>query len=97
MTASLMIGKKLNFNNARSLFIQGKLAQGNAAILNQLRGVNLDNLNVFEATSLQQVSGYTVKQLRQMKMTAQLTKKFLNNKSAADRAFYDQHGQNFKV
>jgi len=26
MTASLMIGKKLNFNNARSLFIQGKLA-----------------------------------------------------------------------
>lgn len=97
MTASLMIGKQLNFNNARSLFSQGKLVQGNRAILDQLRGINLDNLNVFQASSIQQASGYTMKQLRQIKMTAQLTTKYLNGKTDADKRFYQKHGQNFKI
>lgn len=97
MTASLMLGQKFNFNQSRSLFLQGKFIGGLQAMRRQLANIDLDKINVFQASALEQATGYTVKQLRLMKMKAQMQTKYYNNLSAQDKKLYEQYGQDMRV
>lgn len=97
MTASLMLGQKFNFNEARSLFLQGKFIGGLQSMRRQLANIDFDKINPFQAQALQQATGYTIKQLRLMKTRAQIQTKYYNNLSAQNKKLYEKYGQNMKV
>ena len=67
MEASLMIGKQLNFNRARSLALEGDLAGATADVMSQIGGqAEFSKLNVLQRKALADSIGVSVDELSKM-------------------------------
>lgn len=96
MTASLMIGKRLNFNQARILSSQGKMSQAIKQFRQQMGIVDLDNLNWAQAAAIQQM-GISIKQLKQMQVREKLLAQVKDKLSAQQQKLIDKYGQTIDI
>jgi methyl-accepting chemotaxis protein len=67
LKASALLGQRLNLNEARRLFFQGKLAEGQEELLNQLRSIGgLEDKNYFQRQAIADAMGMSLEQLQKM-------------------------------
>jgi hypothetical protein len=70
LRASALLGQSMNLNQARRLFFQGKIVEGEKELLKQLKQVgDFDNLNYFQKKAIADAMGKSVTELQ--KLTSQ--------------------------
>ena len=87
MEASVLTGKNLNFQYARQLAWQGKIAESQREALRVVKSAgDFTKMNAFQQEAVAKAAGYTVDQMQ--KIIA--NEKMLANMSVAARAAYDK-------
>ena len=66
LKASALIGKNINFNEARRLAFQGKTVEANKLILDQAKKIKFNQLNPIAQEAFAKAAGKTVKELQDM-------------------------------
>jgi phage-related protein len=66
LKASALIGKNINFNEARRLAFQGKVVEANKVILDQAKKIKFNQLNPLAQEAFAQAAGKSVKELQDM-------------------------------
>jgi len=66
LKASALIGKNINFNEARRLAFQGKIAESNKVILDQAKKIKFNQLNPIAQEAFAKAAGKSVKELQDM-------------------------------
>lgn len=66
LKASALIGKNINFNEARRLAFQGKVVEANKLILDQAKKIKFNQLNPIAQEAFAQAAGKSVKELQDM-------------------------------
>lgn len=78
MSASLIIGQRIDLSRTRALFAQGKMTQAMTQMRKQIGGIDLKNLNPFQADALAQAVGMSTKQLMNMDLRQKMVSKNLS-------------------
>lgn len=79
LKASALIGKNINFNEARRLAFQGKVVEANKVILDQAKKIKFNQLNPLAQEAFAQAAGKSVKELQDMMEAETRIKDALNS------------------
>ena len=85
LKASALIGKNINFNEARRLAFQGKTIEANKLILDQAKKINFNQLNPIAQDAFAKATGKTVKELQDMLEAETRIKDALNSQDPVVR------------
>jgi len=98
LKASALIGKNINFNEARRLAFQGKVVEANKLILDQAKKIKFNQLNPIAQEAFAKAAGKTVKELQDMLESESRMKSALtsNNKEVREAAKAQLEKQNLK-
>jgi len=96
LKASALIGKNINFNEARRLAFQGKVVEANKLILDQAKKIKFNQLNPIAQEAFAKAAGKTVKELQDMLESESRMKSALtsNNKEVREAAKAQLEKQN---
>ena len=96
LKASALIGKNINFNEARRLAFQGKTVEANKLILDQAKKIKFNQLNPIAQEAFAAAAGKSVKELQDMLESENRMKSALtsNNKEVRDAAKAQLEKQN---
>jgi hypothetical protein len=96
LKASALIGKNINFNEARRLAFQGKTVEANKLILDQAKKIKFNQLNPIAQEAFAVAAGKSVKELQDMLESENRMKSALtsNNKEVRDAAKAQLEKQN---
>lgn len=96
LKASALIGKNINFNEARRLAFQGKTVEANKLILDQAKKIKFNQLNPLAQEAFAAAAGKSVKELQEMLESENRMKSALtsNNKEVRDAAKAQLEKQN---
>ena len=88
LKASALIGKNINFNEARRLAFQGKTVEANKLILDQAKKIKFNQLNPLAQEAFAAAAGKSVKELQDMLESENRMKSALtsNNKEVREAA-----------
>jgi len=85
LKASALIGKNINFNEARRLAFQGKVVEANKLILDQAKKIKFNQLNPIAQDAFAKAAGKTVKELQDMLEAETRIKDALNSQDPVVR------------
>lgn len=85
LKASALIGKNINFNEARRLAFQGKVVEANKLILDQAKKIKFNQLNPLAQKAFADAAGKSVKELQEMLESETRIKDALNSQDPAVR------------
>jgi hypothetical protein len=85
LKASALIGKNINFNEARRLAFQGKVVEANKLILDQAKKIKFNQLNPIAQEAFAKAAGKTVKELQDMLEAETRIKDALNSQDPVVR------------
>lgn len=85
LKASALIGKNINFNEARRLTFQGKVVEANKLILDQAKKIKFNQLNPIAQDAFAKAAGKTVKELQDMLEAETRIKDALNSQDPVVR------------
>jgi phage-related protein len=96
LKASALIGKNINFNEARRLSFQGKVVEANKLILDQAKKIKFNQLNPIAQEAFAKAAGKSVKELQDMLESESRMKSALtsNNKEVREAAKAQLEKQN---
>ena len=86
LKASALIGKNINFNEARRLAFQGKVVEANKLILDQAKKIKFNQLNPIAQEAFAKAAGKSVKELQEMLNAEENLKEALKSKDPLIRA-----------
>jgi hypothetical protein len=86
LKASALIGKNINFNEARRLAFQGDIIGANKLILDQAKKIKFNQLNPIAQDAFAKAAGKTVKELQEMLNAEENLKEALKSKDPLVRA-----------
>lgn len=86
LKASALIGKNINFNEARRLAFQGDIVGSNKIILDQAKKIKFNQLNPIAQDAFAKAAGKTVKELQDMLNAEENLKEALKSKDPLVRA-----------
>jgi len=86
LKASALIGKNINFNEARRLAFQGDIIGANKLILEQAKKIKFNQLNPIAQDAFAKAAGKTVKELQEMLNAEENLKEALKSKDPLVRA-----------
>jgi hypothetical protein len=86
LKASALIGKNINFNEARRLAFQGKVVEANKLILDQAKKIKFNQLNPIAQEAFAKAAGKSVKELQDMLNAEENLKEALKSKDPLVRA-----------
>ena len=86
LKASALIGKNINFNEARRLAFQGKTVEANKLILDQAKKIKFNQLNPIAQKAFADAAGKSVKELQDMLNAEENLKEALKSKDPMVRA-----------
>jgi hypothetical protein len=86
LKASALIGKNINFNEARRLAFQGKVVEANKVILDQAKKIKFNQLNPIAQDAFAKAAGKTVKELQEMLNAEENLKEALKSKDPLVKA-----------
>ena len=86
LKASALIGKNINFNEARRLAFQGKVVEANKLILDQAKKIKFNQLNPIAQDAFAKAAGKSVKELQDMLNAEENLKDALKSKDPLVRA-----------
>jgi len=86
LKASALIGKNINFNEARRLAFQGDIIGANKLILDQAKKIKFNQLNPIAQDAFAKAAGKTVKELQDMLNAEENLKEALKSKDPLVRA-----------
>lgn len=92
MEASVLLGKNVNFQNARNLAYQGKLVEASQEITKIANKLDFTAMDPFQAEAFAKASGKSVQELQEMMQIEQERNWIMMNGTAAQR----QQLQNFE-
>ena len=85
LKASALIGKNINFNEARRLAFQGKVVEANKLILDQAKKIKFNQLNPIAQDAFAKAAGKSVKELQDMLEAETRIKDALNSQDPVVR------------
>jgi hypothetical protein len=85
LKASALIGKNINFNEARRLAFQGKVVEANKLILDQAKKIKFNQLNPIAQEAFAKAAGKSVKELQDMLEAETRIKDALNSQDPVVR------------
>ena len=85
LKASALIGKNINFNEARRLTFQGKVVEANKLILDQAKKIKFNQLNPIAQEAFAKAAGKSVKELQDMLEAETRIKDALNSQDPVVR------------
>jgi hypothetical protein len=86
LKASALIGKNINFNEARRLAFQGKVVEANKLILDQAKKIKFNQLNPIAQDAFAKAAGKSVKELQEMLNAEENLKEALKSKDPLVKA-----------
>jgi len=86
LKASALIGKNINFNEARRLAFQGKVVEANKLILDQAKKIKFNQLNPIAQEAFAKAAGKSVKELQDMLNAEENLKEALKSKDPLVKA-----------
>jgi len=86
LKASALIGKNINFNEARRLAFQGDIVGANKIILDQAKKIKFNQLNPIAQEAFAKAAGKSVKELQEMLNAEENLKEALKSKDPLVRA-----------
>jgi phage-related protein len=90
LKASALIGKNINFNEARRLAFQGKVVEANKVILDQAKKIKFNQLNPLAQEAFAQAAGKSVKELQDMLEAETRIKDALNSQDPTVRKIAEE-------